>query len=60
MLRAGTCGEPGALHVNDESPNCTPQTNITLYVNRNLNKNLKKGEKKRFTGISFDPFLFMF
>ena len=29
----GTCDENWVLWVSDESPNCIPETNITLYVN---------------------------
>ena len=31
------CDEHWVLHVNDESQNSTPETNITLYANWNLN-----------------------
>lgn len=33
-LKEGTCwGEHWVLYVGDESMNCTPETNVTLYVN---------------------------
>ena len=30
------------LYVSEESLSCTPETNTTLYVNWNLNKNLEE------------------
>ena len=41
-IKEGTCDEHWVLHVSVGSLNCTPEINITLYVNRHLNKNLKK------------------
>ena len=34
------------LYVNVESLSCTPETNVTLYVNWNLNTNLKNKKTK--------------
>ena len=39
-IKEGTCVEHWVLYVNDESLNSTPDNNITLYVNQNLNKKL--------------------
>ena len=36
------CDKHWVLQESDESLNSTPETNITLYVNWNLNKNLNK------------------
>ena len=33
--------EHRVLYISDESLNSTPETNIALYINYNLNKNLK-------------------
>ena len=33
VVKEGTCDEHWVLYVSDESLNCTPETNITLYVN---------------------------
>ena len=42
-IKEGTGGgEHWVLYLSDESLNCTPETNSTLCVNWNLNKNLKK------------------
>lgn len=38
----GPCDEHQGLHGSVESLYWTPETNITLYVNGNSNKNLKK------------------
>ena len=44
-MKEGTSwDEHWVLYVRDESLNSTPETNFTLYVNQNLNKNLE--EKK--------------
>jgi len=41
-IKGGTCcDEHWVLYVSDESLNSTPETDMTLYVNWNLNKNLK-------------------
>ena len=39
-IKEGTCDEHLVLYVNVESLNSTPETNITLYVDQILNKNL--------------------
>ena len=36
------CDEHRVLYVSVESLNSTPETNITLHVNWNLNKNLER------------------
>lgn len=56
-IKGGTCDEHWVLCVNDESLNSVPETNITLYVNQNLNKNLRQKkeqyelEKKACTAV---------
>ena len=37
-IKECTCEEHRALYASVQSPNCTPETNITLTVNWNLNK----------------------
>ena len=32
-IKEGTCDEHWMQYVRDESPNCTSETNIALYVN---------------------------
>jgi len=46
-FKEGTCcDEHRVLYVSDESLNSTPETNITLYVNKlEFYKNLKKNKK---------------
>ena len=47
-LKEGTyCDEYWVLYVSDESLNSTPKTNITLYANWSLRKNLKKENKTK-------------
>ena len=41
-IEEGTCDKHCVLYVSHESLNSTPDTNITLYVNWNLSKNLKE------------------
>lgn len=43
-IKEGTCDEHGVFFLSVESLNSTPDANITLYVNWNLNENL--GEKR--------------
>ena len=40
--KEGTRYDEHWVHVSAESLNSTPETNITRYVNWNLNKNLEK------------------
>ena len=40
------CDEYQILYESDESRNSTPETNITLFVNQNLNKKLKQKVNK--------------
>ena len=40
-IKDSACDEHQVVYGNVKSLNCTPETNITLYVNWNLNKNLK-------------------
>ena len=42
VIKEGLCDEHWLLYINDESLNFKPDSNITLYANQNLNKNLKK------------------
>ena len=51
-IKEGTCDEHWVLYVSDESPNSTPEINIALYVDQNLNKNLKKKKKKTLPYLS--------
>ena len=46
-IKEDSCDEHWVLYVSDESLNHTPETNITLYVNWNLNKNLKLKKKEK-------------
>ena len=41
-IKECTCDEHLVLYQSIESAYCTPETDITLHVNWNLNKNLKK------------------
>ena len=41
-MKKGTCDEHQVLYVSDESPNSMSETNTKLYINWNLNQNLKK------------------
>ena len=43
----GTWDEHWVLYVSDESLNSASETNITLYVNWNLNKNLEEKNVKK-------------
>lgn len=45
-FKEGTCDAHWVLCGNAESLNCTPKSNVTLYVNSLEVKNLKKKEKK--------------
>lgn len=42
----GICDARWVLYVTDESLNSAPETNMTLYVNWNVNKNLKHKQNK--------------
>lgn len=42
----GTCDAFCVLYVTDESLNSASETNMTLYVNWNVNKNLKHKQSK--------------
>ena len=44
-IKEGTWDEHWVLFINEESLNSTPEANISLYVNYNLNKNLKKNSE---------------
>ena len=44
-IKEGTYDGHWMLHVSDESLHSTPETNITLYVNSNLNKNVRLKKK---------------
>ena len=46
-IKEGTLDEPWVLYESDKSLNPSAETNITLYVNWNLNKNLKKEKEKK-------------
>ena len=45
--KEGTCDEHQVLYVNNELLSPTPETNITLYVNQDLNKNLERKKNQR-------------
>jgi len=46
LRRALVMVSAGVLYVSDGSLNSTPETDVTLYVKQNLNKNLKKKKKE--------------
>ena len=51
-IKEDTCwDEYWVLYVSDESLNSIPKTNITLYVNWNLNKNLNKKKTRIYIYI---------
>lgn len=42
ITKGGTCNEHWVLNISVELLNATPEINIALYVNDNLNKNVEK------------------
>ena len=47
-IKEGNCDEYQVLYESVESLNCTPETNITLYINYwNLNENKNKTKQNR-------------
>jgi len=54
-IKECTCDEHRVLYVSDESLNTMPKTNITLYVNWNLNKDLE-GKKYKDLNVSIKDF----
>ena len=48
-IKEGTCDEHWVLYVGDESLYSTLETDITLYVNYNLHKNLKQQQQNQLT-----------
>ena len=51
IKEGASCDEHWVLYVSDKSPNCTSETNVTLYVDWNLNKNVKQTKNLKLNGI---------
>ena len=58
-IKEGTCHENLVSYGIFESVYCVSQTNITLYVNLNLNKNFKKTKRIEAKEDSYKQFLFI-